>query len=105
MISGAVRLLQSLSRSPALRTLPRFSSAVKFTQTQLRTMSSSKAQFVFPDDQPLVCLDASSAWAHLTRDEQLYSHYLSQASWWGGLAVLLQTSPESPDIFRSGHWN
>jgi len=66
-------------------------------------MSSSKAQFVFPDDQPLVCLDASSAWAHLTRDEQLYSHYLSQASWWGGLAVLLQTSPESPDIFRLVH--
>ena len=100
MISGVVRLLQSsLGRSPALRTLPRFSSAVKFTQ--VRTMSSSKSQFVFPDDQPLVCLDASSAWGHLTRDEQLYSHYLSQASWWGGLAVLLQTSPESPDIFRS----
>merc|ERR1719500_1595187 len=55
-------------------------------------MSSSKAQFVFPDDQPLVCLDASSAWAHLT-----------QASWGGGLAVLLQTSPESPDIFRLVH--
>ena len=102
MISGVVRLLQSLPRSPALRTLPRFSSAVKFSQIRtLVTMSSSKAQFVFPDDQPLVCLDASTAWGHLTRDEQLYSHYLSQASWWGGLAVLLQTSPESPDIFRS----
>jgi len=66
-------------------------------------MSSSKAQFVFPDDQPIVKLDASNAWNALTKDEQLYSHYLSKASWWGGLVVLLQTSPESPDIFRLVH--
>ena len=68
-------------------------------------MSSSKAQFVFPDDQPLVCLDASSAWGHLTRDEQLYSHYLSQASWWGGLAVLPNKFWRGPDqdyLHRAG---
>ena len=64
------------------------------------TASQARAQFVFPDDQPLVRLDASTAWDHLTTSEQLYSHYLSRASWWGGLVVLLQTSPESPDIFR-----
>ena len=68
---------------------------------RMSSASSARAQFVFPDDQPLVVLDASSAWDHLTPSEQLYSHYLSRASWWGGLVVLLQTSPESPDIFRS----
>jgi len=66
-------------------------------------MASSKAQFILPDDQPIVRLDAKTAWNHLTKDEQLYSHYLSRASWWGGLIVLLQTSPESPDIFRLIH--
>ena len=71
-----------------------------FPPTNNWRMSSSRAQFVFPDDQPLVRLDASTAWDQLTGSEQLYSHYLSQASWWGGLIVLLQTSPESPEIFR-----
>merc|ERR1711936_1052869 len=64
---------------------------------------STMSQFVFPDDQPLVKLDAVTAFSHLSPSEQLYSHYLSQASWWGGLVVLLQTSPESPDIFRLIH--
>ena len=53
MISGAVKLVQSLSRSPALRTLPRFS-AVKLSQA--RAMSSSKSQFVFPDDQVVIMM-------------------------------------------------
>jgi len=61
---------------------------------------SSNAQFIFPDDQPVVRLDASTAFSLLGRREQLYSHYLSRASWWGGLVVLLQTSTEAPDIFR-----
>ena len=74
---------------------------------------------MLPDDQPVVRLDASTAYHLLATREQLYSHFLSQASWWvgggeeckesslmtplpryGGLGVLLQTSPESPDIFR-----
>jgi len=66
-------------------------------------MSSNLSQFVFPDDQPVTRLDAGTAFHQLTQGEQLYSHYLSRASWWGGLVVLLQTSPESPDIFRLIH--
>jgi len=58
------------------------------------------SQFVFPEDQPVVKLDAATAFSQLSTSEQLYSHYLSQASWWGGLVVLLQTSQESADIFR-----
>jgi len=64
------------------------------------TMSTNMSQFLFPDDQPVVRLDASTAFNLLGSQEQLYSHYLSQASWYGGLVVLLQTSPESPTIFR-----
>jgi len=64
---------------------------------------SKMSQFVFPDDQPLTRLDAGTAFNHLTQSEQLYSHYVSHASWWGGLVVLLQTSQESPDIFRFIH--
>ena len=87
MLSG-VRHLTRVSRLVTAQSCVRMSS------------SSARAQFVFPDDQPLTRLDASTAWTHLTPSEQLYSHYLSKASWWGGLVVLLQTSPESPDIFR-----
>jgi len=62
--------------------------------------SSSNSQFILPDDQPVVRLDAATAFNLLGAREQLYSHYLSRASWYGGLVVLLQTSPESPSIFR-----
>ncbi|KAK2508884.1 hypothetical protein MC885_018084, partial [Smutsia gigantea] len=31
--------------------------------------------------------------------ERLYAHHLSRAAWYGGLAVLLQTSPEAPYIY------
>jgi len=65
--------------------------------------SSVMSQFVFPPDQPVICLDASKAFNALATQEQLYSHFLSRASWYGGLVVLLQTSPESPHIFRLVH--
>jgi len=61
---------------------------------------ATNSQFVFPETQPVVRLDAETAFNLLASREQLYSHYLSRASWYGGLVVLLQTSPESPDIFR-----
>jgi hypothetical protein len=33
--------------------------------------------------------------------EQAYSHFMSRASYYGGLIVLLQTSPESPQVRRT----
>ena len=55
---------------------------------------------ILPNDQPVVSLEARKAFELLTEREQLYAHYISRASIFGGLAVLLQTSPESPQIFR-----
>merc|ERR1739844_367736 len=59
--------------------------------------------YAIPNDQPVVALDARTAFEKLTEREQLYAHYISRASFYGGLIVLLQTSPESPGIFRLIH--
>lgn len=66
-------------------------------------MANTRAQFVLPDDSPIVRLEVDTAFQALTPREKLYSHHLSRASWYGGLIVLYQTSPESPDIFRLIH--
>lgn len=59
--------------------------------------------YAITNDQTFVALDARTAFEKLTENEQLYAHYLSRASFYGGLIVLLQTSPESPLIFRLIH--
>ena len=59
--------------------------------------------YTITNDTPVCALDARTAFEKLTEREQLYAHYLSRASFYGGLICLLQTSPESPGIFRLIH--
>nr|XP_033810385.1 dipeptidyl peptidase 3 [Geotrypetes seraphini]XP_033810386.1 dipeptidyl peptidase 3 [Geotrypetes seraphini] len=57
------------------------------------------SQYILPNDTGISSLDCQEAFQLLSKSEQLYAHYLSRASWYGGLIVLLQTSPESPAIY------
>ncbi|XP_077361575.1 dipeptidyl peptidase 3 [Festucalex cinctus] len=57
------------------------------------------SQYFLPNDIGVSALDCGEAFRLLSPQEKKYAHYLSRASWYGGLAVLLQTSPESPVIF------
>uniref|UniRef100_A0A8C5D1G6 Dipeptidyl peptidase 3 n=1 Tax=Gadus morhua TaxID=8049 RepID=A0A8C5D1G6_GADMO len=57
------------------------------------------SQYYLPNDIGVSALDCREAFSLLSPREQMYSHFLSRAAWYGGLAVLLQTSPESANIF------
>ncbi|MBN3292462.1 DPP3 peptidase, partial [Polypterus senegalus] len=57
------------------------------------------SQYILPNDVGISPLDCAEAFPLLSPKEKLYAHYLSRASWYGGLIVLLQTSPESPTIY------
>eukprot|EP00096_Caligus_rogercresseyi_P009060 TRINITY_DN3009_c0_g1_i1.p1 TRINITY_DN3009_c0_g1~~TRINITY_DN3009_c0_g1_i1.p1 ORF type:complete len:809 (-),score=242.44 TRINITY_DN3009_c0_g1_i1:90-2228(-) len=58
------------------------------------------SEFFIDRESPLVSLDIQGAFKELGENEKLYAHYLSRASFYGGLIVLLQTSRESPQIYR-----
>jgi len=55
------------------------------------TMTSENIDdFIVPNDQPVVDLDCLVAFNNLTEVEKKYAHYLSKASYDGGLIVLVQ---------------
>ncbi|XP_059565979.1 dipeptidyl peptidase 3 isoform X2 [Myotis daubentonii] len=56
-------------------------------------------QYILPNDIGVSSLDCREAFRLLSPTERLYAHHLSRAAWYGGLAVLLQTSPEAPYIY------
>uniref|UniRef100_A0AAX7SIA5 Dipeptidyl peptidase 3 n=1 Tax=Astatotilapia calliptera TaxID=8154 RepID=A0AAX7SIA5_ASTCA len=69
-----------------------------FTSVTFR-LKMVDSQYYLPNDIGISALDCSEAFRLLSPQEKMYAHYLSRASWYGGLVVLLQTSPESANIF------
>ncbi|KAL2094818.1 hypothetical protein ACEWY4_009537 [Coilia grayii] len=57
------------------------------------------SQYYLPNSIRISKLDCKEAFELLSPKEKLYAHYLSRAAWYGGLVVLVQTSPESPAIY------
>ncbi|KAI9548212.1 bifunctional diacylglycerol diphosphate phosphatase/phosphatidate phosphatase [Dissostichus eleginoides] len=89
------RLNHSATSSCSTLSMPlRFSSSV--SNLRLKMVDS---QYYLPNDIGVSALDCTEAFRLLSNKEKMYSHYLSRAAWYGGLAVLLQTSPESAKIF------
>lgn len=48
------------------------------------------SQYVLPPETKVAFLDCETAFKGLTDKEKLYAHYISQASWYGGLICLFQ---------------
>ena len=53
-------------------------------------MSTDNSQYIIQNDTGVCVLDCQMAFNGLTEKERLYAHYISQASWFGGLIVLVQ---------------
>lgn len=56
----------------------------------IKMSKEESSHYVLPLNQPVVSLDCDVAFNGLTNKEKLYAHYLSQASWYGGLCVPVQ---------------
>jgi dipeptidyl-peptidase-3 len=53
-------------------------------------MSTDISQYIIPNETGVCLLDCIKAFEGLTDKERLYAHYIAQASWYGGLIVLVQ---------------
>ncbi|XP_069824333.1 dipeptidyl peptidase 3 isoform X2 [Dendropsophus ebraccatus] len=69
-----------------------------FRNTVIENMAAP-SQYILPNDLPVALLECEEAFSLLSAEEKLYTHFLSRASFYGGLIVLFQTSPESPAIY------
>ena len=90
------------TQSDSFRSITKMSST-NGSELNAPTSRHVPVSYTITNDTPIVALDARTAFEKLTEREQLYAHYLSRASFYGGLICLLQTSPESPGIFRLIH--
>ncbi len=77
--------------------------STKMSDLELTKPRHYDSAFAMPPNQPFILLDAKNAFEKLTEREKLYSHYLARASFFGGLIVLVQTSPESPQVKEEPH--
>uniref|UniRef100_A0A7N6ALX2 Dipeptidyl peptidase 3 n=1 Tax=Anabas testudineus TaxID=64144 RepID=A0A7N6ALX2_ANATE len=85
------------SATSSCRSMRRSQSSLSSVQALRLKMVDS--QYYLPNDIGISKLDCVEAFRLLSPQEKMYAHYLSRASWYGGLVVLLQTSPESANIF------
>ena len=51
---------------------------------------ANRSEYVLPNDTEVLSLDCQNAFNALSDKEKLYAHYLSKASWYGGLICLHQ---------------
>ncbi|MCL4128954.1 UNVERIFIED_CONTAM: hypothetical protein GTU68_000126 [Idotea baltica] len=65
-----------------------------------RHFTNMDSQHTLPLDTPIIYLKCEEAFSGLTENERKFAHYLSRASWWGGLIIFCQKSPESPILFN-----
>uniref|UniRef100_A0A8D2JE35 Dipeptidyl peptidase 3 n=1 Tax=Varanus komodoensis TaxID=61221 RepID=A0A8D2JE35_VARKO len=70
-----------------------------FSVRRLQFGRMADSEYVLPNDVGIATLDCAEAFRLLSPEEKRYAHYLSRACWYGGLVVLLQTSPEAPAIY------
>lgn len=92
-----INLRHAIANYKLARLSPHFNSS---SQQQIRSLSTNMGQDNLADtNAPIAQLEVQEHFEKLNKNEKLYSHHMSRASYWGLRAVLRSVSYESEDIY------
>ncbi|GAA5867247.1 hypothetical protein JCM8547_003134 [Rhodosporidiobolus lusitaniae] len=98
MLQAFRRLIATAARPLAIRPTPSLPH-LPLVHRAMASTTAPEARYLADKEPPVCTLQITNTFAQLTKQEKLYSHYLSKASWAGGRIILRQSTHKAESLF------